>query len=258
MCTVVVLRRPDHAWPLVLAANRDEMRDRPWQPPARHWPDRPHVVGGLDSLAGGTWMALNDDGVVAAVLNRMGSLGPAAGKRSRGELPLEALDHADAEDAARALADLDPAAYRPFNLIVADNRDAFWIAHRGTDTITVRLIAPGVHMISAHDMDDRTASPRIARHLSRFAAAPPPDPDRDDWEAWQVLLASRQGAGMERERQEGAMLVDTDFGFGTLCSALLALPAGPRQIGEPQRRPIWRFAAGRPDRRPFLPVALAP
>jgi uncharacterized protein with NRDE domain len=83
MCTVVILRRPGHAWPLLLAANRDEMKDRPWQPPARHWPDRPQVVAGLDELAGGTWLGLNDDGLAAGVLNRRGSLGPELDMRSR-------------------------------------------------------------------------------------------------------------------------------------------------------------------------------
>ena len=102
MCTAVLLRRPGHAWPLVFAGNRDEMAERPWKPPGRHWPDRPEVVAGLDETAGGSWLGLNDHGVLAVVLNRTGSLGPQAGKRSRGELVLEALDHADAAEAARA------------------------------------------------------------------------------------------------------------------------------------------------------------
>ena len=104
MCTVIILRRPDHEWPVIIGANRDEMNNRPWKPPARHWEDRPDVIAGLDETAGGTWLGVNEDGVVAAVLNRFGTLGPAEGKRSRGELPLEALDHADAVDAAQALA----------------------------------------------------------------------------------------------------------------------------------------------------------
>ena len=104
MCTLVILRRPDHRWPVLIGANRDEMIDRPWQPPGRHWPDRPEVVGGLDSLAGGSWLGINDWGVAAAVLNRHGSLGPLPGRRSRGELVLEALDHADAVAAAEAYA----------------------------------------------------------------------------------------------------------------------------------------------------------
>ena len=58
------------AWPLVLAANRDELADRPARPPGRHWPDRAEVVAGLDLQAGGSWLGVNDHGVVAGVLNR--------------------------------------------------------------------------------------------------------------------------------------------------------------------------------------------
>ena len=102
MCTLVMLFRPGHEWPLLIAANRDEMLDRTWSAPARHWPDRPEVVAGRDELAGGSWLGVNDDGVVAGILNRMGSLGPGDGKRTRGELVLEALDHSDAAAAAEA------------------------------------------------------------------------------------------------------------------------------------------------------------
>jgi len=43
MCSVVIDYRPDADWPVILAANRDEMLARPWDPPGRHWPDRPTV-----------------------------------------------------------------------------------------------------------------------------------------------------------------------------------------------------------------------
>src|ERR1044071_8502091 len=108
MCTLVMLRRSEHDWPVIIGANRDEMIGRPAKPPGRHWPDRAEVVAGLDPLAGGSWLGVNDWGVAAAVLNRTGSLGPAAGLRSRGELVLEALDHADAVAAAAAPTHLDP------------------------------------------------------------------------------------------------------------------------------------------------------
>jgi hypothetical protein len=116
------------------------MIDRPWAAPGRHWADRPEVIAGLDHTAGGSWLGINDHGVVAAILNRRSSLGPAPGKRSRGELVLEALDHADAAVAAEALADLDPAAYRSFNMVVADNRDAYWLRNLGNpDTKVIEL-----------------------------------------------------------------------------------------------------------------------
>src|ERR1700757_2134099 len=101
MCTLAILRRPEHDWPVIIGANRDEMIDRPAEPPGRHWPDRTEVVAGRDLLAGGSWLGLNDWGVAAAVLNRHGALGPAAGLRSRGELGLGALDPADAARAAQ-------------------------------------------------------------------------------------------------------------------------------------------------------------
>ena len=106
MCTVVVLVRPGHAWPVLLAANRDERLDRSWDPPGRHWPGQPDTVAGRDRLGGGTWMALRGD-VTAAVLNRSGSLGPAPGKLSRGNLPLMAVRHATAHAATDALTRLD-------------------------------------------------------------------------------------------------------------------------------------------------------
>jgi uncharacterized protein with NRDE domain len=36
MCTLVILRRPGHRWPVLIGANRDEMIDRPSKPPGRH------------------------------------------------------------------------------------------------------------------------------------------------------------------------------------------------------------------------------
>ena len=62
MCTLVILRRPGHDWPVVIGANRDEMAGRPWRGPGRHWPDRPEVTAGQDELAGGTWLGLNEHG----------------------------------------------------------------------------------------------------------------------------------------------------------------------------------------------------
>lgn len=260
MCTLVILRQPDVDWPVLIAANRDEALDRPWRPPARHWPDRPHVVGGYDEIAEGTWLAMNDFGVVAAMMNRRGTLGRMAGKRSRGELVLEALDHADAGEAAIALADLNAGAYRGFNMVVADNRDAYWLANRGNDSgiIEVKPLPAGLSMLTAGDRNDPT-SPRIAHYLPEFEAATPPDPaagdsgagdsGAGDWAAWEALMASRGGPSGPL----GDMCVVTEVGFGTLSSSLIALPG----LHLPDAKPIWRFAAGRPDEVRYEPVDLA-
>jgi uncharacterized protein with NRDE domain len=249
MCTLVILRRPGDDWPLLLAANRDEMRHRAAMPPARHWPDRPDVVAGLDRAGGGSWLGMNKHALVAAVMNREDSLGAAPGKRSRGELVLEALDHADAKAAAGALADLHPDAYRPFNLVVADATDAYWLRHGDDGEIRVYPIPPGLHMLSATELDD-PGYPRIRAHLERFRAARIPQPERGTWDEWQELLARR--VYPKEAGPMAAMSLDLPSGFGTVSSALVAVPAS-RGF---RSRPLWLHAEGAPGRSRFLPVDL--
>ncbi|MBN9563596.1 MAG: NRDE family protein [Alphaproteobacteria bacterium] len=239
MCTVVLLIRPGHAWPVLLAANRDERLDRAWEPPAAHWPEQPGVVAGRDRTGGGTWMGVNRAGVAAAVLNRQGTLGPAPGKHSRGELPLIALAQDSAADAAKAVGALDAGLWRSFNMVLADRHGAFFVRGLGHGRPEAWALAPGVHMVTAHDPDDMD-SLRVARHLPRFRAAEPPGPG--DWGAWREILSDRSGAAGEQ------INVPPRAGYGTASSALLALPAeGP---------PRWLFAAGAPDEAPFEPVPL--
>lgn len=248
MCTVVILRRPGHAWPVILGANRDEMLNRPWSPPARHWQDRPDVVAGKDELAGGAWMGLNDTGVVACILNRQGSLGPAAGKRSRGELVLEALDHPDAAAAAEALSEISPRAYRPFNLVIADNRDAWWVALTD-DKLRVEPVPSGISMFTAFERND-PADARIATYLPRFEAAPVPDPEAKDWKSWRDLLGATGNDG------ERAMSFSLASGFGTSSSSLVALPSAARAFGADKAGPVWLFAPGAPESTAYEPVDL--
>lgn len=230
------------------------MIDRPWRPPARHWPDRADVVAGLDELAGGTWMGLNDSGVAACILNRHGALGPAPGKRSRGELVLDVLDHANAADAAAALADLDPLAYRPFNLVIADNTSAYWLALRASVPgawVDVAAIPEGLSMFTAFDRND-AEDPRIARYLPLFAAAPAPDPGRGAWDGWAHLLGAAGDGGETR-----AMSFRLANGFGTSSSALLALPSPDEIFKKEGARPVWLFAAGAPESAPFQAVDIS-
>jgi hypothetical protein len=246
VCTVILLHRPGHAWPVLIAANRDERLDRGWDPPGPWWPGRPDVVGGRDTSAGGTWMAVNPaSGVFAAVLNRPGSLGPAPGKRSRGELPLMAVEDgaAGAAAAARRLTALPADEWRPFNLVLADRRTAHFVRGLGTGRPEAVPLPEGVSMVTAHDPND-LASPRTRRHLPRFVEAVPPAPEREDWAAWEALLADD---GHEESMAE-ALRVPPVGGFGTVCASLLAIGA--------EGRVIWRFAGGPAGAAPFRTVAL--
>ena len=97
MCIVFLDVDPGREWPIVVAAVRDEFADRPWSPPAAHWPDLPDVVGPRDDTAGGTWLAVDERSpALALVVNRPLTPAPARGRRSRGELPLDCTPRPDA------------------------------------------------------------------------------------------------------------------------------------------------------------------
>jgi uncharacterized protein with NRDE domain len=127
---------------LVFAANRDELHERPTAA-ADWWGDHPTVLGGRDLLAGGSWLAVDRRGRLAAVTNL-----PQAVRgefpRSRGGLVLGFLDGdaTAARFAAQFSAERD--AYGPCNLLLWDGRE-FWYA--ATGVAPVRLPA-GVHAVS--------------------------------------------------------------------------------------------------------------
>lgn len=249
MCTLVILRRPGHNWPIMIGANRDEMANRPWVPPGRHWPDRPQVVAGLDQLAEGSWLGMNDTGLVAAVNNRVGSLGPEQNKHSRGELVLEALDHYTAGEASEALSYLNPNAYRPFNLLLADSQNAFWLRNIGGQSEKIDLfeVPDGLSMLTARDINDVDCG-RIRRYLPRFEQSAIPLPDKEDWSGWETLLLS--DVYEAREDLEDTMLIRTEHGFNTLSSSLIALPGSKNKS-----KPIWRFAMRYPTVGDFIDVS---
>jgi hypothetical protein len=183
-------------------------------------------------------MALGPHGVMAAALNRPGSLGPAPGKRSRGELPLRAASAESAEAATEAMTRLDAGAWRPFNLVIADRRSAFYIEALGEGRPQAVALAPGLSMVTSHPPNDES-HPRTRRHLSRFRAAAAPEPTRGDWRAWEERLADDSHEG----DLAATLKVPLLNGYGTMSASLMGFGA----LG--QR--LWRFCAAPPGEGVF-------
>ncbi len=223
MCTVIVGFDPGADTPLVIAALRDEMRDRPWDGPGRHWPDRPRIVGGRDRLAGGTWLAVDPRRPRASALlngwpwdGRMPWEGtyPA----SRGELPLRALAHPSRDP----LQGEDPTLYAPFHLLDADAHHADLYSWDGR-CLDTRRIPPGVSVVVNTGLDP--ADPRAARHTPVFAAARP-DPDlarartlEEVWGAWPRLVNEAaadtpRSAGLDDAGDPSGLIAHADLGGG--------------------------------------------
>jgi uncharacterized protein with NRDE domain len=168
MCTLAMAIGTDRRWPLIVAANRDERLGRGSEP----WALRSRAGGAAyaaprDAVAGGTWVGLSAAGVFAAVTNVFTGAAPDAALRSRGELVGLALAHPSAAAARAALAELGAAEWNPFNLAVADARDAFLWRHDGAAPASFTPLAPGLHVVT-----ERAADGQDPRALAVRAAWP--------------------------------------------------------------------------------------
>jgi uncharacterized protein with NRDE domain len=165
MCTLAIYFRVFERFPVVVAANRDEFKDRPALPPVELRRE-PRVIGGQDLKAGGTWLGFNEHGVLAALLNRRSPTPNDPALRSRGLLCLEALSFAAAAEAASYAGRQTAADYNPFNLLIASKSEAFVAYNRGTRLDVIRL-TPGLHLLTNLDLND-VECPRISRSYQLF------------------------------------------------------------------------------------------
>ncbi len=148
MCLLIVAWHHTEGWPLVVGANRDEWMDRPARAIAVLRDADPRILGGRDERAGGTWLAVNEHGVVCGLTNRPMADGPVPGKKSRGRLPLIAAGARTSEEGAEALAvEAATGDYNPAWLIVGDRQALFFLAVEPERSGQPERLGPGVHVI---------------------------------------------------------------------------------------------------------------
>ena len=229
MCTLAVYFRVFPEYPLVIAANRDELLSRPATAPGILDPDG-EVFGGRDEVCGGTWFGVNRSGVAAALLNRRSAAPPDPSKRSRGLLCLEALRYRAADEARGWIAVERAATYNPFNLLVAD-ASASWVATTFHDEIGVSDLRPGLHLLTNLDLNDPTC-PRIAGSYRSFAAlldsGQPRPRDPEFTERLREILSSHDMALDPRSPELGNSLCLHLGDYGTCSSTLAFLHASGR------------------------------
>ena len=244
MCTITLAWQCFEEAPLILAANRDELLDRPSDPPAvREWGKR--VVAPQDREAAGTWIGYNEAGVLVAITNRWTPPG-LEGERSRGLLVRDALGESTADDAMRLVErELDERTYDGFNLLVADESSALLAEYDGNRRIAT--LDPGVHVIvnvganGQYDIpEQREADGKEQAENAdavRTALHPEPGESGEQWldRAATVIADHEYGVCLHRDQ------------FGTRSSSLLY--AG----GDGLR---YRYADGPPCETAFEPVGV--
>jgi len=247
VCTLALFTRQLPGLPLVVAANRDEFFGRPSTSPEL-LASAPRIVGGRDLIAGGTWLAVGEQGLLVGVLNRRSSEPPDATRVSRGALCVALAGERDAESAARVLRAVAPTTHNPFNLLIADRSRAFVGQNRRSGTF-VQELEPGTHLLTNLDLNDTTC-PRISRSSQRFAAladAYAARPDRAELvSGLHAVLADHLTAVDDRQPTD-QLCIHTPL-YGTRSSSIL--------LCDDRGGVTFLHAAGPPCRRSYRRVAL--
>lgn len=144
MCTLTILRDEGR---VLVTMNRDDLAGRPEAAP-EEWPSaKPTFVAPKDLQAGGTWIGVNANGVIACLLNRYD---PApAGCTSRGSIVLEAMRNASVDDACNALKALDHAAYSPFTCLLVGHDSSTRLDWTGARLTRTNLPASDIIMATS-------------------------------------------------------------------------------------------------------------
>ncbi len=236
MCLLAICYRMVEDAPLVVGANREEFYRRGGEPPrlidVSAEGHSARAAAGIDPAAGGTWLGVNEHGVLIAVTNRRKSR-PPQHPRSRGLLARELLAFPTAQAAAEhAARELDRGAYDGCNFVCADTSSAT-VIHAG-DWLRVRPLPPGLHVMANRDVNDATDE-RVGHVLGWFAS-------RNGQSAGQWLEALREVCAHHLPDNPPVCFHLADR--GTVSSSLLALRP-------PLAQSTWWHAQGPPDRTPY-------
>lgn len=184
MCTLALGYRLFDETPLLVAANRDENYDRPSAEPYLDG-GNPKFIAGRDRLAGGTWLGVNENGLLAGILNRRSNGNPLQGasQRSRGLLCMDLLCCKSAAAAADFIGS-HGVPYSPFIVVFADTKNAF-AAYNQNGRIHSRRLDAGLHVFSSVAEEDSGSPNKADRARKQFAQAFTPPGDggagRGEW-----------------------------------------------------------------------------
>ncbi len=227
MCLIAFAWRRDAHFPLVVAANRDELHARPTAP-AAFWPDCPRILAGRDLLGHGTWLGISSDGRFAALTNLRSAREARRDAPSRGSLVRAFLGGVERpgdflEEVARRAH-----RYNGFCLVAGDGMELGYYCARDA---APSILAPGIHGLSNARLD--APWPKVEGLKSGLASVLA----RPRWRAGDLmeLLADRRqapdedlpdtGTGRARERVSSPAFIAGDH-YGTRSSTVLRVDAG--------------------------------
>jgi len=222
MCLIFFALHQHPKYKLIVAANRDEFYNRKTAS-ADFWPDQPHILGGRDLEAGGTWMGITRNGRISMITNYRDPHNIDPHAPSRGQLVADFLQGEQAPDTFLKQIEPSAKAYNGFNLVTGTPDE---LAYFSNYRDGVDKLEKGIYGLSNHLLD--SPWPKVVKGKNRFKeiiGGQDVLPEAlfefmfDDAQAADDQLPDT-GVGLERERVLSSMFIKSP-GYGTRCSTVI-------------------------------------
>lgn len=229
MCLILTAWRAHPEYPLVIAANRDELFARPTSS-AAFWPEAPDLLAGRDLSAGGTWLGIARRGRSFRFATLTNYRNPAIEKTtatSRGALVSSFLQNTDSVLDYLKHVESIGSQYNGFNLLVSDGNTL--ACYNNVERQTT-ILPPGIHGLSNHVIN--TPWPKITSAAGTLQTSLQGLPDTEPLFAFlqDSTVADdadlpNTGIPLDWERRLSAIFVHAtpDSAYGTRSSTVLVV-----------------------------------
>ncbi|KPA11568.1 protein containing DUF833 [Candidatus Magnetomorum sp. HK-1] len=232
MCLILFSYKNHPTYDLVIAANRDEFRDRP-SAKIDYWEDAPSVLAGRDLQNGGTWMGITRSGRFAGITNFRSLAAIKEDSPSRGHLVKDFLTGNDSPLDYLKQIEAEASNYSGFNLLVGDMEQLYYFSNckKGYEKITT-----GIHGLSNNFLDvpwpklekgtqhlknilENNLQPEIKPFFKLLTDTSQPEDSR----------LPRTGISLEWERMLAPIFINNSF-YGTRSQSVLFITKDRRVV----------------------------
>jgi len=162
MCLLLIAYKRHPNYKLIVAANRDELHERPTEP-AHFWTEDNSLLAGKDLKENGTWMGITKNGRFAALTNYRDMSSIKADAPTRGKLVSNFLlgktETADYHKILLTKAKL----YNGYNLIIGNVDNLFYFSNISME---FKKLEVGIYGLSNHLLD--TPWPKVTKAKREF------------------------------------------------------------------------------------------
>lgn len=219
--------------PILVAYNREESSDFVFSTPSIQ-PGKPRILASIDKKTGGTYLGMNQNGLLVGLVRRRKFQVP-PNPKSRGLLVKDLLGLTSARQAVDyAMEELETQPYAGGNFVIADPESG-WVVKAGNET-EVTDLPHGLSIVGNRDLNDgRDERGLMARRLLTLQTLDSP--------VKFLAIASRVLARAPSAPGRPSMVVKGER-ENTVNSTLISLGSKPRDA-------IYQFSNGSPDEAKF-------